>query len=1119
MSQADSSASPIADSEQRRRALSPDGSFIVQAPAGSGKTELLTQRFLRLLALVEKPEEILAMTFTRKAAGEMRNRILEALQDAREQKDVTRDYEIRRRQLAQEVLRRDEEMGWRLLEHPARLRLTTIDGFNAAIARQIPMLAGADLSLNVADDPDALYLEAARRQMGAAGQDAKSPEARLLAHLDNRYASAVTLLADMLKARVHWLRRIMPMGPASGLREGLESALERQVYRQVGQLRQAFTDASRKTLAELIIVALRNSPGLADNFACTEERIGDGETLEFWQFAAFLLLTKSGPQWRKKVSKATGFPADESRKTDMEDFLDALRDDDGLAIRLDEIKPLPRKAYPDEQWEVLESLLTVLPECAAQLKLVFAEHGEVDYPEVAIAALNSLGEPGEPTDLALFLDYRIRHILVDEFQDTSFEQVQMLKLLTAGWQADDGRTLFLVGDPMQSIYRFREAEVGLFMECTRNGLDAGRIPLEALVLSTNFRSQQGLVEWFNDAFEKIMPRVEDLAEAKVRFSASVADKPALDGDAVSVHPSLGNDEQAEATTVARLAAAALAADPDGRVAILVRGRSHLRRILPALRRADLAFRTVDTETLAGRPVIQDLLALTQAMLHPADRGAWLAVLRAPWCGLSLADLLVLMGDDRRTPVAELMESIDPDELSADGRVRLQRVRGPLLLSLAERGRYRLRASVENLWLALGGPAVLNEPADIENADSYFRLLEKLDHSGEPADLSRIEEKLGQLYAAPDPAADGRLQIMTIHKSKGLEFDTVIIPGIGKQPADMNRPLLRWLSVVAEQGGEEELLMAPLSATGDDGDPFFKLLKRLDEQRDLYETDRLLYVACTRAKKRLHLLGHATVTEKNPQARAANKSLLRRMWPVLKDVYEQLPREPAAGSDGRPPYTQLPLVRLPADWQLPVLPVVDTVSPLPEGGEENAVAIKFDWAKEALRLIGLVVHAELELIGREGLDRWSRARVGKKKSHYKAQLLALGMPATDLDGAIGSVQESIGNILDDKKGRWILGAHREAGCEQALSGFLGGELVNVVLDRTFIDEKGTRWIIDYKTSSHEGGDLDAFMDMQQQRYQGQLERYARVMNNLEERPVRVGLYFPLLKGWREWQPDL
>ncbi|MCZ6536934.1 MAG: UvrD-helicase domain-containing protein [Gammaproteobacteria bacterium] len=1119
MNRTNGTASPMADAEQRRRALSPDSSFIVQAPAGSGKTELLTQRFLRLLAVVEKPEEILAMTFTRKAAGEMRNRILEALQDAREQKAVTEDYQVRRRQLAEEVLRRDEEMGWLLLEHPARLRLTTIDGFNAAIARRIPLLAGPDLSLSVADDPDALYLLAARRQMGAAGQDAKSPEARLLAHLDNRYASAVTLLANMLRARVHWLRRIMPMGAASGLREGLESALERQVYRQVGRLRQAFTAASRKTLAELIVVALHNSPGMADDFGCSEERIGDAETLEFWQFAALLLLTKSGPQWRKKVSKATGFPTGEARKANMEDFLEALRDDDELAIQLDEIRLLPRKAYPDEQWKVLESLLTVLPECAAQLKLVFAERGEVDYAEVAIAALNSLGEPERPTDLALFLDYRIRHILVDEFQDTSFEQVQMLKLLTAGWQPGDGRTLFLVGDPMQSIYRFREAEVALFMECARNGLDGGRIPLEAVVLSTNFRSQQGLVEWFNEAFGKIMPQVEDLAEAKVRFSASVADKRALAGDAVSVHPSLGNDEDAEAATVARLVSAALDKDADGNVAILVRSRAHLRRILPALRQAGLAFRTVDTESLAGRPVIQDLLALTRAILHPADRGAWLAVLRAPWCGLSLADLYVLMGADHRMTVAESMESIDPDELSADGKVRLRRVRGPLLQSLAEQGRHRLRARVENLWVALGGPAVLGDAADIENADSYFRLLEKHDLSGEPADLSGIEEKLGGLYAAPDPEADGRLQIMTIHKSKGLEFDTVIIPGIGKQPADTNRPLLRWLSVVAEQGGEEELLMAPLSATGDDSDPFFKLLKRLDDQRNLYETDRLLYVACTRAKKRLHLLGHATVSAKNPQARAAGKSLLQRMWPVLKDVYDELPREPAAVSDGVPRPAQLPLIRLPADWQLPVLPVVETVSTLPEDSGESAVAIEFDWAKEAVRMIGLVVHAELDLIGREGMEKWSRARVGEKKLHYRAQLMALGLPATDLDDATESVQESIGNILDDEKGRWILGAHLEASCEQALSGFLGGELVNVVLDRTFIDEEGTRWIIDYKTSRHEGGDLDDFLDMQQQRYEGQLERYARLMHNMEDRPVRVGLYFPLLKGWREWQPDL
>ena len=364
MSRADNTI-PIADSEQRQRALVPDSSFIVQAPAGSGKTELLTQRFLRLLALVEKPEEILAMTFTRKAAGEMRDRILEALQDAREQKDVTEDYQIRRRQLAEDVLQHDQEMGWQLLEHPARLRLTTIDGFNAAIARQIPILAGPELSLNIADDPDSLYLEAARRQMGAADRDAKSPEARLLAHLDNRYTSAISLLADMLKARVHWLRRIIPLGTEGDLRERLEGALERQVYRQVGQLRRGFSADSRKTLGELIAVALRNSAELADKYGGSAERIANPEALEFWQFAGFLLLTQNDPQWRKTVNKSTGFPTTESRKIDMVDFLEALRDDDKLAIRLDEIRSLPRKAYPEEQWKILESLLIVMPECAA----------------------------------------------------------------------------------------------------------------------------------------------------------------------------------------------------------------------------------------------------------------------------------------------------------------------------------------------------------------------------------------------------------------------------------------------------------------------------------------------------------------------------------------------------------------------------------------------------------------------------------------------------------------------------------------------------------------------------------------------------------------------------------
>ena len=123
---------------------------------------------------------------------------------------------------------------------------------------------------------------------------------------------------------------------------------------------------------------------------------------------------------------------------------------------------------------MLKALLVVLRLGAGELKFVFAERKAADYPEFAAAARQALGTPDEPTDTALALDARLRHVLVDEFQDTSEAQVRLLESLTAGWEAGDGRTLFLVGDPMQSIYRFRNAEVGLFLDVRDHGLGGAR---------------------------------------------------------------------------------------------------------------------------------------------------------------------------------------------------------------------------------------------------------------------------------------------------------------------------------------------------------------------------------------------------------------------------------------------------------------------------------------------------------------------------------------------------------------------------------------------------------------------------------------------------------------------
>jgi ATP-dependent exoDNAse (exonuclease V) beta subunit len=468
-------------------------------------------------------------------------------------------------------------------------------------------------------------------------------------------------------------------------------------------------------------------------------------------------------------------------------------------------------------------------------------------------------------------------------------------------------------------------------------------------------------------------------------------------------------------------------------------------------------------------------------------------------------------------VPQLLESIDIRKLCNDGAKRVIRVRETLLTCLAERGRKSLRARLEGVWLALGGPAVLSESADIDNAESYFRLLENLDQSGEPEELSRIEEKLKGLYAAPDPKSDSRFQIMTIHKAKGLEFDTVIIPGLGRRPANADKPLLRWMSVVGECKGEEELLMAPLSATGNEKDPFFGLLKNIEDRRDLYETDRLLYVACTRARKKLHLLGHAKASGKDLQPKAAKGSLLHRLWPILEPEFLKLQAKPDSINIWKVEVAHPKLNRLPGRWTLPELPSVKTKSQLADAGEEIDAAIEFDWAKESLRMIGTVVHGELEQVGRQGIGTWSESRVNQNSDYYRTRLLTLGHPDVGLDDAVANVKLSLCNTLEDETGRWILSEKKEARCELAISGVLDGEMISVILDRTFVDADGRRWIIDYKTSRHGGSDLESFLDLQQQRYCHQLERYARLMREIDDRPIRLGLYFPLLKSWREWSP--
>ena len=1101
-------ADPVADFEARKKALDPRRSFIVQAPAGSGKTELLIQRYLVLLSRVAQPEEIAAITFTIKAAAEMRARVLEALAAARGGERPPEPHRALTWEHARAALERDRAQGWRLEENAARLRIQTFDALCVSLTRQMPVLAAFGAQPEPLEDASQLYRQAARATLALLEENDRRAElvAKLLVHLDNNVETAEALLADMLARRDHWLRKTSNARD----RAALEAALAAECRAQIARARALFP------------------PKPPVRLPVTED-VGQ------WRQLANGLLTQRG-EWRKSDAAAQRLSENEPLR-------------EALAV----VKRLPDPRYSDEQWQALEAIVDVLPHAVAQLKLVFAAHGQADFVEIAHGASTALGEADAPTDLLLSLDYRIQHILVDEFQDTSFSQFELLEKLTAGWTPGDGRTLFLVGDPMQSIYRFREAEVGLFLRARHAGI--GTVALEPLALSVNFRSQADIVDWVNRAFETIMPSAEDIGVGAVPYARCEPQNPAQ-GDAVRVHAFFNGDAEGEAAQVAALAAAARA---EGTSAILVRNRSHLARIVPKLKEEGLRFRAIEIEELGHRQVVQDLLALTRALSHPADRLAWLACLRAPWCGLTLADLHALAGTDPRgasdEETAQVQHELFPElgarressanagggidartlreraadeatlaRLSADGRRRLERFREVFDRALASRLRNPLRERVENTWLALGGPACVGDDTDLEDAEIYLDYLEESEEAGEIADPAAFERGLEELYALPDlHAGPDEPQILTIHKAKGLEFDTVIVPGLGSGTGRDERKLFVWMERPAlDARGESQLLLAPINPTGSDEDATYEYIRKLDREKERHEDARLLYVAATRAKKHLHLLGDVSLNAQaeEPEPNSPRKgSLLATLWPAVEADFVEAARsspllneEGSARSAGGGEAVNQDLRRLPAEWTLPHPPRAAAWSaPIEKARDRDN--IEFSWVGETARHVGAVVHRWLQCIAEDELRSWDRKRVTAMRDQFRRELAARGVENTELETASARVATALGHTLEDPRGRWLLGPQTESRNEYRVSALVDGERRNLVIDRTFTDSDGKHWIVDYKTSSHEGADIEAFLERERERYRPQLERYAAA---LAEDPSSLGLYFPLLAGWREWE---
>jgi len=1073
------------DQAARQRALQIDQSFIVQAPAGSGKTGLLIQRCLMLLSQVAQPESVVALTFTRKAAAEMRARLLQALQRGQDDTLPDSDHEKVTWQVARQVLAHDQALNWQLLNNPQRLRITTIDSLCASLVRHMPLLSGMGSVPQITKMPDALYQAAIRNLLADLSDNQVSWHhalVTLMHHCDNRVDLVISLLTKMLGKREQWLPMIQAAKHDDDLKCHIEealSALQAGILQALQRSGAAYLSAWHK-----ILMFSHEHLGID-----TAERY----TFTWWQQLAHLILKKDG--WRRSYTINNGFPSpsqtkDSARKacyqaakTQAKEIIAQCQFDDTLLQLLTSIRDFPPIILNMMQWQAINALVSVLPVLVAHLNVVMMQHGQVDFNALSLAALQAVGESDAPTDLALYLDLRIEHILVDEFQDTSSMQYRLLERLTAGWQRGDGRTLFCVGDPMQSIYRFRQADVGLFLKAKQSGI--GDVSLEFICLRRNFRSNNALVDWFNQTFAKVLPQYDDALTGCVSYSQAEAVHEASVGE--GVQPLLFDFD----TGVPWVKVIDSLQQTSGSIALIVRSRSHLNSVLPVLQRAGIDYQAVDIETLWQRAVIQDLLSLTQALCDHTHRLAWLAVLRAPWLGLELSDLTKIAQASREKTIWEVLQtSTLQAQLSAYAQEALPYFMACMHNTITQRDRGGLRFQVEILWQALRGPACLRYGQDNENAQYYLDLLEQYCVCGRLQQQEQFIHQLQQLRAVSMAQQPNALAVMTIHKAKGLEFDTVVVPSLERLVRPADQPMLLWEDVHVDD--KEYLLMAPIRRRDQIDDSLYRLLYQREQQREQQEFRRLLYVAVTRAKHRLVLIGQVASVQGEIKP-PSEHSFLGMLWDHLPDCTVQTTGLSQPGSVS----VTRNLMRLSETPKPP--PLLD----VPWGGNYPPA-----WClSKSSAAVGIVMHQLLAqwvgLTSEQVLIHWQQLRMS-----VTVQLAEHGVPASEQVPAYDYLDQCVRRIIENQQGRWLLQQH-QMDCQEYPLYWLDkhGDVNKVILDRTFIDENAVRWIIDYKTAEPTETSTEHWLAQQVSQHQQQLQRYYTAWQRFDAASeIRCALYF-------------
>jgi len=847
------------DASARQFAVDPANNVVLEASAGTGKTSVLVARYVNLLKAGVDPANILAITFTRKAAAEMRERILHELRSAAARSELDRSRWIE------------------LRDRLGEIAISTIDAFCLSLLREFPLEADLDPGFDMADETEVprLIEEALDRSLRILTGIARTDPDVALVFAQLGISRTREGLASLLERRlVAWsaLERFLARGPA-------DLTAEAVCRRTVERLRAAlggvpgglarFIDDGPVSHPRYQLLA-RELRRLSDL-----ELSGNAEIRSVLDRVAAHFLTQDG-----KPRKGGGITPYNTSHYPNEPA--AKRHRAGVFHLADQIKDVVFAFNRDLNVVLARGVRRMFAVALKEYRRTLEDRSVLDFSDVLDRALELLRRMDEFAQSRFRLEARYHHVLVDEFQDTSRAQWELVSLLIQSWGEGLGLmtqpSIFVVGDRKQSIYRFRDAEsavlheAGLYIHALRPEGNPRRS------ITRSFRALPTLLAFVNDVFTEIadcVPGVGRFTYTETdRFPVDETADPSVVDDVNDVHdgstaperrgPALGlvaaDDPVVCAAGVAEEIARLLREDTvrdkktgvprpasPGDIAILFRSRTSHREF-----ERELELRTIPSYVYKGLGFFdadetKDLMALMRYLANPVSDLRAAAFLRSRFIRLSDRALAALAPN-----IAGALLEPDPaahaaveDKLSEeDSRVLgVARRFVPAWLEQVDR-----IPPAELLDIVLAESAYAYELRGArqsqawENVKKMRALVRRIQNHGY-ATLPRIANHLDALTAGDESNAVlealDAVNLMTVHASKGLEFPIVFLVNLAKGASGPPRPV----RVIVDGEGDE-----PSVSIG----PFVSEMDEADRLREKHETRRLLYVAMTRARDRLYL---------------------------------------------------------------------------------------------------------------------------------------------------------------------------------------------------------------------------------------------------------------------------